>query len=113
MTPTTTGAHTESAPNGTSGPHTEFGRNGTTEPTAGPGPAAVPGTAISARPAWRISGGSPTAEETAALAAVLAVVLGRAAGGGRDAADAPGSTGTGWHRPPRVRAPSPGTWRGR
>ncbi|MFJ9394549.1 acyl-CoA carboxylase epsilon subunit [Streptomyces californicus] len=111
MTPTTTSAHTESAPNGTSGPHTEFGRNGTTDPATGL--AAVPGTTISARPAWRISGGSPTAEETAALAAVLAVVLGRAAGGGRDAADAPGSTGTGWHRPPRVRAPSPGTWRGR
>ncbi|WP_137233327.1 acyl-CoA carboxylase epsilon subunit [Streptomyces sp. BPSDS2] len=62
---------------------------------------------------WQITKGAPTAEETAALTAVLVAALSRAAAAGRDTATKPAETGTGWHRTHRGRHAPPGTWRGR
>ncbi|MER6471597.1 acyl-CoA carboxylase subunit epsilon [Streptomyces collinus] len=59
---------------------------------------------------WRITGGTPTAEETAALTAVLTALLARRA-------DVPGEPGederatTVWHRPHRNPHTPAGTWR--
>ncbi|NEC87982.1 hypothetical protein [Streptomyces sp. SID12501] len=62
---------------------------------------------------WRITKGMPTAEETAALAAVLPTVLRRVAAAGRAAATKPKKTGAGRHRPHRDRHSCAGMWRGR
>ncbi|MFF7734915.1 acyl-CoA carboxylase epsilon subunit [Streptomyces sp. NPDC007984] len=62
--------------------------------------------------AWQITGGSPSAEETAALTVVLTALLARQADAGEPAQRA--NAGTGW---PRRDHPNPyvaaGTWRGR
>ncbi|MFD4790823.1 acyl-CoA carboxylase subunit epsilon [Streptomyces sp. NPDC058459] len=59
---------------------------------------------------WRIAGGNPTAEELAALTAVLTAL----AAGGTDAPveeGAPdGPQATAWHRPHHNPHPSAGTW---
>ncbi|WP_369032439.1 MULTISPECIES: acyl-CoA carboxylase epsilon subunit [Streptomyces] len=62
---------------------------------------------------WQITKGVPTAEETAALAAVLATVLGRVAAAGPAEVTEPRRTGAAWHRPHRDPHPSAGMWRGR
>lgn len=48
---------------------------------------------------WRITGGTPTAEEMAALTAVLTAVLARHTAAGQEAQAREAAAATCWHRP--------------
>ncbi|MFF0745869.1 acyl-CoA carboxylase epsilon subunit [Streptomyces sp. NPDC004111] len=85
----------------------------TTAPADG---AAAPGHRAAGTPApgtgWQITGGEPTDEETAALAAVLTALLAHHAAT-RESPARPTPTDTVWDRPhhtPRIRT---GSWRSR
>jgi Acyl-CoA carboxylase epsilon subunit len=58
---------------------------------------------------WRITGGTPTAEETAALTAVLTALLARHAAAGQDT-QACRTAATVWHRPHHNPHPAAGAW---
>lgn len=59
---------------------------------------------------WRITGGTPTAQETAALTAVLTALLARHTAAGEEAEAPEGAAATCWHRPHHNPHPSAGTW---
>ncbi|MFF4361120.1 acyl-CoA carboxylase epsilon subunit [Streptomyces sp. NPDC001604] len=60
---------------------------------------------------WRITGGTPTAQETAALTAVLTAVLARHTAAREEAQAAEGAAAACWHRPHRNPHPPAGAWR--
>ncbi|WP_033324696.1 acyl-CoA carboxylase subunit epsilon [Streptomyces yerevanensis] len=62
--------------------------------------------------AWQITGGSPSAEETAALTVVLTALLTQRAATEETAARQE-IVGTGWYRAHRNPYAAAGTWRGR
>ncbi|NUS12294.1 MAG: acyl-CoA carboxylase subunit epsilon [Streptomyces sp.] len=62
---------------------------------------------------WRITGGTPTAEETAAVTAVLTALLAQRTAAAQEEAQEEESTGSGWHRRHRNPHSSAGMWRGR
>ncbi|WP_127359021.1 acyl-CoA carboxylase subunit epsilon [Actinacidiphila soli] len=63
--------------------------------------------------AWQITGGSPSAEETAALTVVLTALLAQRAATG-EPAEQRETAGTGWYRrDDRNSYVAAGTWRGR
>ncbi|MGW3124510.1 acyl-CoA carboxylase epsilon subunit [Streptomyces sp. NPDC001107] len=62
---------------------------------------------------WRITGGTPTAEETAAVTAVLTALLARRTAAAQQAAHEEDSAGSGWHRGHRNPHACAGMWRGR
>ena len=59
---------------------------------------------------WRITGGTPTAEETAAMTAVLTALLARHAAAGQDPGAGRETAATVWHRPHHNPHPTAGTW---
>lgn len=59
---------------------------------------------------WRITGGTPTAEETAAVAAVLTALLAPRAAAGQEAGAGQEAAATVWHRPHHNPHPAAGTW---
>ncbi|MEU9303972.1 acyl-CoA carboxylase subunit epsilon [Streptomyces sp. NPDC048269] len=62
---------------------------------------------------WKITGGNPSAEETAALTAVLTSLLARRAAAAQAPAQGTGVPGSGWHRTHRNPHACAGMWRGR
>ncbi|WP_407550945.1 acyl-CoA carboxylase epsilon subunit [Streptomyces sp. Pv4-95] len=62
---------------------------------------------------WRITGGSPRAEETAALTVVLTALLAGRAAAAEAAATEDGNAPSGWHRAHTNPHRAAGTWRSR
>ncbi|MFG2986835.1 acyl-CoA carboxylase subunit epsilon [Streptomyces sp. NPDC048258] len=62
---------------------------------------------------WKITGGNPSAEETAALTAVLTSLLSRRAAAAQAPAAGTRVPDSGWHRTHRNPHACAGMWRGR
>ncbi|MFI0967698.1 acyl-CoA carboxylase epsilon subunit [Streptomyces sp. NPDC021080] len=60
---------------------------------------------------WQITGGHPSAEETAALTVVLTSLLARQAAAAQETAEDRGTTAPAWHRAHRNPHRPAGTWR--